>query len=155
MGNWLQIIGYLRYTSQSKCPPVSPFGLRPSPDGLLYQLWYLDDGALISSHSALATFLDDLHCYGQGFGLCPNFCKCGVFWPSGQQDFSELPTSVWRVVLSHSSGAVFLGSPVWCPTSFFASFISSVEGLCFTGMFAGPHEFPGGITSSTQLSWCL
>ena len=33
---------------------------RSSPDGLLYQLWYLDDGALISSRPALAIFLDSL-----------------------------------------------------------------------------------------------
>ena len=34
--------------------------IRASPDGLLYQLWYLDDGALVGSRPALATFLDDL-----------------------------------------------------------------------------------------------
>ena len=98
----------------------------PSPNGLLYQLWYLDDGGLVGSRSALATFLDDLQCHGRGFGLCPNFGKCEVFWPSGQQDFLEFPSSVQRAVLSHSSGAVFLGSPVWGPTSFFTSFVNSV-----------------------------
>ena len=38
----------------------------PSPDGLLYQLWYLDVGALVGSHPALATFFNvtvwDLAC---------------------------------------------------------------------------------------------
>ena len=48
---------------------------RPSPDGLLYQLWY-DDGALIGSRSALVSFL---HRHGYGFGLCPNLSKCEAF----------------------------------------------------------------------------
>ena len=30
------------------------------PDGLLNQLWYLDDGALVGSHTTLASFLDAL-----------------------------------------------------------------------------------------------
>ena len=57
----------------------------PSPDGLLYQLWYLDDGALIGSRSALATFLDSLQHQGPGFGLCPN------------TSFSEFPSSIQQV----------------------------------------------------------
>ena len=92
----------------------------------LYQLCYLDDGALIGSRPALATFLDSLQHHGPGFGLCPNLSKCGVFWPSGDQGFSEFPLSIQQVILSDSSGAVFLGSPVWEPPGVFAAFVDSV-----------------------------
>ena len=78
----------------------------PSPDGLLHQLW---DGTLIGSRPALATFLDSLQHHGPGFSLCPNLFKCEVFWPSGNQSFSEFLSSVRRVILSDSSG------PVFCP----------------------------------------
>ena len=62
----------------------------PSPDGLLHQLWYLDDGALVGSRAAQLW-------HGRGFGLCPNFGKCDVFWPSGQQDFPnfQLQSGGW------------------------------------------------------------
>ena len=88
------------------------------PDGLLYQLWYLDDGALVGSRTALAPFLDALQQHGGVFGLCPNLSKCKVFWPSGDQCFSEFSSSVKRVILSDSSGPVFLGSPVWSSSAF-------------------------------------
>lgn len=63
----------------------------PFPDGLLYQLWYLDDGVFVGSH---IIFLDVLQDDGCGFGSCPNLSKCEVFWPSGAQCFSEFPSSV-------------------------------------------------------------
>ena len=99
---------------------------RPSPDGLLYQLWYLDDGALIGSRYALVSFLDSLQRHSHDFGLCPNLSKCEVFWPLGDQQFSEFPSSVRRVIFSDSSGPAFLGSPVWGSSSYFTSFVSAV-----------------------------
>ena len=99
---------------------------RPTPDGLLYQLWYLDDGALIGSRSALVSFLDSLQHHSHGFGLCHNLSKCEVFWPSGDQKFSEFPFSVRQLIFSDSSGPAFLGSPVWGSSSYFASFVSAM-----------------------------
>ena len=81
---------------------------------------------MIGSRPALAIFLDSLQHHGPGFGLCPNLSKCEVFWPSGNQGFSEFPSSVWRVILSDSSGPVFLGSPIWGPPGVFAAFVDSI-----------------------------
>ena len=99
-----------------------------STDGLLFQLWYLGDGALFGSRPELATFLDSLQYHGPGFGLCPNLSKCEVFRPSGNQGFSssEFPSTVRQVILSDSSGSVFLGSPVWGPRGVFTALVDSV-----------------------------
>ena len=49
------------------------------PDSLVYQLWYLDAGALVGSRTALASFLNALQQHGGVFGLRPNLSKCEVF----------------------------------------------------------------------------
>ena len=76
--------------------------------------------------ASVMAFLDALQQHGGVFGLRPNLSKCEVFWPSGNQCFSEFPSSVKRVILSDFSDPVFLGSPVWGSSAFFASFITDV-----------------------------
>ena len=49
--------------------------------GLCFQLWYLDDGILVGTPSALSLFLDVLQRQDPSYGLHPNLSKCEVFWP--------------------------------------------------------------------------
>ena len=67
--------------------------VHPSPDGLLYQPWYFDDGALVFFSATLASFLDVLQHDAHGFGVCPNLSKCQIFWPTGNQ---FLQSSIFR-----------------------------------------------------------
>ena len=54
---------------------------------------------------------------------CPSVKSSGL---QAMQGFSEFPSSVRRVILSDSSGPVFLGSPIWGPPGVFAAFVYSV-----------------------------
>ena len=83
-----------------------------APDGLCFQLWYLDDGILVGTPSALSSFFDVLQHQGPSYGLHPNLSKCEVFWPSGDQSFVDFPPAVKRVVLPEVGGIDFLGSPI-------------------------------------------
>ena len=98
----------------------------PVPDGLHFQLWYLDDGILVGTPSALSSFLDDLQLRGPSYGLHPNLSKCEVFWPSGDQSFTDFPPAVKRVVLPQAGGIDFLGSPIWGSPEFLSAFVGSV-----------------------------
>ena len=77
-------------------------------DGLCFQLWYLDDGILVGTPSALSSFLDVLQHQSPFYGLYPNLSKCEVFWPSGDQSFVDFPPAVKRVVLPEVGGIDFL-----------------------------------------------
>ena len=98
----------------------------PVPDGLHFQLWYLNDGILVGTPSALSSFLDDLQLRGPSYGLHPNLSKCEVFWPSGDQSFTDFPPAVKRVVLPQAGGIDFLGSPIWGSPEFLSAFVGSV-----------------------------
>ena len=98
----------------------------PVPDGLHFQLWYLDDGILVGTPSALSSFLDDLQLRGPSYGLHPNLSKCEVFWPSGDQSFTDFPPAVKRVVFPQAGGFDFLGSPIWGSPEFLSAFVGSV-----------------------------
>ena len=97
-----------------------------APDGLCFQLWYLDDGILVGTPSALSSFLDVLQLRGPSYGLHPNLSKCEVFWPSGDQSFADFSPAVKCVVLSQTGGVDFLGSPIWGSPEFFSTFVGSV-----------------------------
>jgi len=90
-------------------------------DGIDLQLWYLDDGTIIGSRAAVARFLQLLLTHGPAHGLHVNLEKCEVFWPSGTQDFPELPADVKRVGRIQG-GLDLLGSPVFGSAEFFESF---------------------------------
>ena len=98
----------------------------PIPDGLHFQLWYLDDGILVGTPTALSSFLDGLQLRGPSYGLHPNLSKCEVFWPSGDQSFADFPPAVKRVVLPQTEGIDFLGSPIWGSPEFLSTFVGSV-----------------------------
>ena len=98
----------------------------PIPDGLYFQLWYLDDGILVGTPTALSSFLDGLQLRGPSYGLHPNLSKCEVFWPSGDQSFADFPPAVKRVVLPQTGGIDFLGSPIWGSPEFLSTFVGSV-----------------------------
>ena len=93
------------------------------PDGLCFHLWYLDDGILVGTPTALSSFLNALQLQGPSYGLHP---KCEVFWPSGDQSFVDFPPAVKRVVLSQAGGIDFLGSSIWGSPDFLSSFMGSV-----------------------------
>ena len=93
---------------------------------LHFQLWYLDDGILVGTPSALSSFLDDLQLQGPSYGLHPNLSKCEVFWPSGDQSFTDFPPAVKRVVFPQAGGIDFLGSPIWGSPEFLSVFVGSV-----------------------------
>ena len=97
-----------------------------APDGLCFQLWYLDDGILVGTPSALSSFLDVLQYQGPSYGLHHNLSKCEVFWPSGDQSFVDFPPAVKRVVLPEVGGIDFLGSPIWGSPDFLSTFVGSV-----------------------------
>ena len=91
-----------------------------------FQLWYLDDGILVGTPTALSSFLDGLQLRGPSYGLHPNLSKCEVFWPSGDQSFADFPPAVKRVVLPQTGGIDFLGSPIWGSPEFLSTFVGSV-----------------------------
>ena len=92
----------------------------PTLDGLAFQLWYLDDGILVGTHSALSSFLCFLQQQGPANGLHPNLSKYKVFWPSGDQSFSIFPLEVQPVALSDAHGVCFFGLPyLWFSHLFF------------------------------------
>ena len=97
-----------------------------APDGLCFQLWYLDDGILVGTPSALSSFLDVLQHHDPSYGLHPNLSKCEVFWPSGDQSFVDFPPTVKRVVLPAVGGIDFMGSPIWGSSDFLSTFVGSV-----------------------------
>ena len=51
-------------------------------------------------------------------GLVVNLAKCEVFWPSGDQDFPELPSEIKRIS-DDDAGLELLGSPVVGTEDFF------------------------------------
>ena len=96
-----------------------------APDGLCFQLWYLDDGILVGSPT-LTSFLDVLQLQGPSYGLHPNLSKCEVLWPSGDQSFVDFPPAVKHVILSQPGGIDFLGSPIWDSPEFLSTFVGSI-----------------------------
>ena len=82
------------------------------------KLWYLDDGTFVGPRFSLASFLDILKFKGPAFGLIINSRKCEIFWPSGDQLFSEFDSEVIRIG-QVSGGIEILGSPVYGSDSFF------------------------------------
>ena len=70
--------------------------------------------------------MDDLQLRGPSYGLHPNLSKCEVFWPSGDQSFTDFPPAVKRVVLPQAGGIDFLGSPIWGSPEFLSAFVGSV-----------------------------
>ena len=79
---------------------------------VLLQLWYLDDDTFIGPRPAIAQLFHLLQSRGPSFGFLLNPAECEVFWPSGDQKFSEFSSEVQRVVGS-VGGVEFLGSPVF------------------------------------------
>ena len=87
------------------------------------QLWYLDDGTFIGPRPAIAQLFHLLQSRGPSVGLLLNPTKCEVFWPSGNQKFSEFPSEVQRVVGS-VGGVEFLGSPVFGSEEYYCGHIA-------------------------------
>ena len=71
----------------------------------------------------VASIFDILKTRGPDFGLCLNANTCEVFWPSGNQEFTEFHPEIQRVV-SSKGGVEFLGSPVFGSKHFFDSCFS-------------------------------
>ena len=59
------------------------------------------------------------------FGLKLNLDKCEIFWPTGDQMFSEFPTAMRRICLIES-GAELLGSPIIGSDHFFDELLANV-----------------------------
>ena len=94
-----------------------------APDGLCFQLWYLDDGILVGSPIALSSFLNVLQLQGPSYGL---LSKCEVVWPSGDQSFVDSPPAVKRVILPQAGGIDFLDSLIWGSPEFLSTSVGSV-----------------------------
>ena len=86
-------------------------------------IWYLDDDTFIGPRPAIAQLFHLLQSRGPSFGLLLNPTKCEVFWPSGDQKFSEFPSEVQRVVGS-VGGVEFLGSPVFGSEEYYCGHIA-------------------------------
>ena len=97
------------------------------PQELLLQLWYLDDGSFVGPRTAISDLLTQISKNGPKFGLHLNMKKCEVFWPSGDQFFSEFPEEVCRV-RDEQGGVELLGSPVWGTSDFIKSFVATQVG---------------------------
>ena len=63
-------------------------------EGIDFSVWYLDDGTFIGKRTAIVSLMDKLMSIGPGFGLHLNLSKCEIFWPSGDQSFSEFPEDI-------------------------------------------------------------
>ena len=81
--------------------------LTPTP-GVLLSLRYLDDGTIIGSRPAVLELLHHIETLGPSFGLFLNKRKCKLYWPAGDQSFSDFPSEIRRP----SAGLDLLGSPV-------------------------------------------
>ena len=89
--------------------------------GIQLQMWYLNcDGCFVVTRDAISSLLSALQSKGPDFGLHLNLSKCEVFWPSGDQSFSEIPPQVQRT-LEMVDGVELLGSPVFSTERFFQS----------------------------------
>ena len=56
----------------------------------VFPTWYLDDGILVGTPTALSSFLDVLQLQSPSYGLHPNLSKCEVLCPSGDQSFMDV-----------------------------------------------------------------
>ena len=54
----------------------------------------------MGSRQVVASIFDILKTRGPDFGLHLNATKCEVFWPSGNQEFTEFHPEIQRVVSS-------------------------------------------------------
>ena len=92
---------------------------------LRLQIWYLDDGTFIGTRSSIASQLDSLQSTGPKYGLYLNLNNCEVFWPSGDQNFPEIPLQVQRV-MEVEGGADLLGSPIYGSEQYYNAHINTV-----------------------------
>ena len=105
-------------------PLLFSLGLLELLDGVLdlkdlsLKLWYLDDGTLVGPRRVVRRVLDTILEKGPQLGLVVNLAKCEVFWPSGDQDFPELPSEIKRIS-DDDAGLELLGSPVVGTEDFF------------------------------------
>ena len=78
----------------------------PVPDGLYCQLWYLDEGILMGTLTALSLFLN--YCSSEILPVvCTQICVSVGFWPSGDQSFADFPTTIKHVVFPQAKGFDF------------------------------------------------
>ena len=91
-------------------------------DGLILQVWYLDDGTFVGTRDAVSSFLHLLISNGSSFGLKLNLNKCEVFWPSGDQSFPKFPSQIRRINVE-DTGVELLGSPVCGTDDFYSAVI--------------------------------
>ena len=61
--------------------------------GMQLNLWHLDDEALDGSRHEVCQLLNSMLEKGPSVGLKLNLGKHEIFWPTGDQMFSELPTA--------------------------------------------------------------
>ena len=90
----------------------------PDLKDLSLKLWYLDDGTLVRPRRVVRRVLDTILEKGPQLGLVVNLAKCEVFWPSGHQDFPELPCEI-KQISEDDVGLELLGSPVVGTEDFF------------------------------------
>ena len=80
-------------------------------------LRYLDDGTFIGPRHTIASMSDSFQTRGPSFGLHLNTLKCELFWPSGDQAFSEFHSNIRRVG-AVEKGIEFLVSPIYGSQAF-------------------------------------
>ena len=100
---------------------TSLFDRIPPTPNVLLSLWYLDDGTIIGSRPAVLELLHHIETLGPSFGLFLNKKKCELYWPAGDQSFSDFPSEIRRP----SAGLDLLGSPVWGSEDFYNSYFAS------------------------------
>ena len=93
-------------------------------EGLHLSLWYLDDGTYIGIRKSLSQAL----MLKSEFWSVSKSKNCKIFWPSGNQTFSEIDSDVRRI---HTSvyGAELLGSPIVHVSleDFFIKYLATTE----------------------------
>ena len=95
----------------------------PLIPGILFSVWYLDDGTIVGTRPTVLEFLHQVESLGPSFGLHLSKKKCEIFWPTGDQHFMEFPSEICR-----PSGLDLLGLPVWGSDDFyFSHFASKVD----------------------------
>jgi len=91
-------------------------------DGIRLCIWYLDDGTLVGTRTAVKSFIDRLSSIGPQLGLQMNLGKSELFWPSGDQHFADFLPELRRVS-QHQPGLGLLGSPVFGTRGFFETMV--------------------------------
>ena len=129
-------------------------------EGLLWQVWYMDDGTIVGSLSCLAKIVEAIQQLGPARGLHLNKAKCVMWGPAAQADnLAAYPPlqGMHLVPYVPGSGIRVLGVPVEHPAedgtftrALFSKAVDKLESMCSV-----LTRLPAAHVQYTLLRYCL